>query len=186
MFRIAGLAVIAILTAVSSTAADSAAPMDKLAPLEGEFVLEGTRFTPDGPVANREIPTTGRFLLNGRMLEEHRFVDFGQPDLTEMLTQITYDQYRNVYRAAVIDDTWGIMDVYEGVFDEAGNLVMTNLRSDTFFPLPDGKKMHFRLSWGLADQPKTFRVDSSVDGGSSWQPMVEDVFVPVHPMLAVE
>ncbi|WP_370339381.1 hypothetical protein [Parvularcula marina] len=153
--------------------------MARLAPLEGEFVITGVRHTPDGPIELREATSTSQFVLNGRVLEEERTSDLGLEELITLKTQMSYDQYRQLYRVAVVDDTWGLMDIYEGRFTEPEMLEVTNLRSDTHFPLGDDQKMHFRLRWDLG-APKTFTVDYSLDQGESWATYFEEVMTPAE------
>ncbi|UTW54665.1 DUF1579 family protein [Kordiimonas sp. SCSIO 12610] len=86
-----------------------------------------------------------------------------------MLSFITYDQYRDVYRKAAIDDVWGIMDIYEGKI-HGDKLVMTNLKSQTLFPLEDGKWRGFRLTLELKSDLRQMTVESTDDNGESWSP----------------
>lgn len=85
-----------------------------------------------------------------------------------MLSYITYDQYRQVYRKAAIDDVWGIMDMYEGEIADH-KLVMTNLNSRTFFPVEGGKWRGFRLTIELKDKLRTIWIDKTDDEGNTWQ-----------------
>ena len=84
-------------------------------------------------------------------------------------TVFSYDQYRKVYRVVAMDDTWGLMDVYEGtiVGDE---LLLTNIRSGTTFPMPGDKQRFFRLRVPLGGDRRTMVIDASEDGGENWFP----------------
>lgn len=86
-----------------------------------------------------------------------------------METYISFDQYRNVYRKAAVDDVWGIMDMYEGQMVD-GRIVFTNLKADTSFPIADGVWRHFRLTLELARPSRQMMIEKSDDGGKSWQP----------------
>lgn len=86
-----------------------------------------------------------------------------------MESYITYDQYRKVFRKAAVDDVWGIMDLYEGKFN-GEELVMTNLKSGTLFPVGEGKWRAFRLTIELASPKRLITIEKSDDNGKSWQP----------------
>ena len=86
-----------------------------------------------------------------------------------METYITYDQYRGVYRKAAIDDVWGIMDLYEGVLD-GDQLVFTNLKSGTFFPVGEGRWRAFRLTVEIKTPKRQIAIEASDDGGKNWFP----------------
>ena len=91
---------------------------------------------------------------------------------------LTYDQYRQVYRKAVIDDTWGVMDIYEGTI--AGDtLILTNLKADTSFPTPTGQ-MHFRLSIPLTAGERWQTIEASTDRGETWIPNFKVQYIPLE------
>lgn len=93
-----------------------------------------------------------------------------------MRTYLTYDQYREVYRKAALDDVWGILDLYEGTLED-GQLVLTNLGSGTFFPLEDGRWRGFRLTLELKDDRRWMWVDKTDDEGATWQPAFKVEYV---------
>jgi len=86
-----------------------------------------------------------------------------------METYISYDQYRNVFRKAAIDDVWGVMDLYEGNFED-NKLVFTNLKSGTFFPVGEKKWRAFRLQLTLTSPVREMLIEASDDAGIHWQP----------------
>lgn len=108
-----------------------------------------------------------KYKQRGLMLEEAPEVP--DPNGFNMHTLITYDQYKKVYRKVAIDDVWGIMDIYEGHFD-GQNLVFTNLKAETFFPIGPDKWRGFRLTLEPAQQQRRLIVDKTDDKGKSWQP----------------
>ncbi len=81
-------------------------------------------------------------------------------------TYFAYDQYRDVYRAMVVDTLWGLPDVYEGVVED-GNLVLTNLRAATGFPMADGVR-NFKLIIPIEGNERTMQIMASDDGGTNW------------------
>lgn len=167
----------ALLFLCAATAAGSAAPDPSAAPqarlaalavLAGDYAIT-TELTEDGGVTwAADAPQDVRisFEHNGMVLQERPVALSGEG--FHMWNLITFDQYRNVYRKAAIDDTWGIMDVYEGRLTD-GMLVLTNVRSGTTFPTPDGEQF-FRLRMEVKAAPRWMFVDASTDGGASWGP----------------
>ncbi len=86
-----------------------------------------------------------------------------------MQTYISYDQYRQVFRKAAIDDVWGIMDLYQGnIIDD--QLVLDNLSAGTFFPVQTGVWRGFRLTLELKSDNRWLLVDKTDDKGKTWQP----------------
>lgn len=95
-------------------------------------------------------------------------------------TFISYDQYRELYRLAAVDDTYGLMDIYEGDFVAGNVFQLTNLRAGTSFPLGDGSSMYFRLTFANINSNKLeFLVENSLDGGEIWTPMNKNEMVKV-------
>ena len=88
----------------------------------------------------------------------------------DMMNLVGYDQYRKVYRQTVMDDTWGMMDVYEGNIDEQNRLVIDNLRSKTFFPGQKDMWLAFRLTAELTPCKRATYIDVSIDEGKDWIP----------------
>lgn len=107
------------------------------------------------------------FIHKGMMLEEVA------SDLSSagfhMHTLISYDQYRKVYRKSATDDVWGIMDIYEGNLEDE-KLVLTNLKSKTYFPVEDNVWRGFRLTLELKANHRFMWIDKTDDDGKSWQP----------------
>lgn len=143
--------------------------MQRLAVLVGEWDMI-VFTTADGGESWDSSPAqivTLEFEHKGFMLEEIP-TQLDSPGF-HMRTYLTYDQYRNVYRKAALDDVWGILDLYEGTLED-GKLVLTNLASGTFFPLDDGRWRGFRLTLELKDDRRWMWVDKTDDHGVSWQP----------------
>lgn len=156
------------------------AAMDRLTPLLGSFEITGLRYTPDGPVALKKTEAVVESILGGYGLQEMSQSDFGMDDPVTLQTTFSYDPHRKIYRVSAFDDTFGLMDIYEGRFASESVLRVTNLRSDTYFPAgPDGERMHFQLMWDLGASPKTFHVLMSQDGGASWAPFYEMMYTPI-------
>ncbi|MGB6230577.1 MAG: hypothetical protein WBF53_10670 [Litorimonas sp.] len=173
----------ATLAAEPETAAAAVHPhtaaMAKLAPLMGDFTLSGTQNNPDGSVSTLvETRATGGPVLGRTALKLETVADPGNgyPVRTELT--LGYDQYRDLYRIAVLDNSSGLLDIYEGTVED-GVLRVDNLRTDTYYMAGD-MKVHFRLVWDLTDPVIDYRVDASVDGGEVWQPYMAMVLTPVE------
>ncbi|WDI30745.1 DUF1579 family protein [Hyphococcus flavus] len=153
--------------------------MQRLTPLKGEFIVEGVRHTPDGEASLRKSEAKIEYILNGYGLQDRSEADMGTDAPVKLLTTLSYDPYRKVYRVSVLDDTFGLMDIYEGRFIEENILAVTNLRADTYFPLNDeGDRLHFMLRWDMSADVKKFDVLMTRDGGASWSPYFEMTYTP--------
>ncbi len=157
------------------------AAMQRLAPLVGEYTAGGVRYTQDGEIPLQENTAKIDYILNGFGLEEKVKVDMGMEEPVTLLTTFSYDPYRQLYRVSVLDDTFGLLDIYEGRFNDKGVLSVTNLRADTYFPFgDDGGRLHFMLQWSLNSPVKTFDVLMTSDGGATWLPYFEMKYTPVQ------
>jgi len=111
--------------------------------------------------------------LNGLLLTENEIERLeGDHTSARLKTDFSYDQYREVYRISATDTGWGIMDIYEGTLED-GELVLTNLRADTNFPLDDGGALHFQLRIPVTGDEKVVRIQLSTDRGANWRPFFE-------------
>ncbi len=156
---------------IPETAAEPYAAMRLLDPLLGDWTITTEVMTQEGEwrrqsVAHASVASS----MNGLLLTEAE-VEREPTEATNpaLKLDITYDQYRDLYRAAAIDDGWGIMDIYEGNIEE-GSLVLTNIRAGTSFPLGDGRELVFRLSLPLEGDTRIMTVDMSDNKGELWRP----------------
>lgn len=155
--------------AVEEAASPLVPALEKFRPLIGTFDISGVRYTPNGEVPLRPTQSATQPIMGGYGLQDMSQIDVGSPELMGLQSTITYDQFRKIYRVTLLDDTLGLMDVYEGDFDTDTVLSVTNLRSDTHFPIgPNGEAMHFKLRWDLGASPITYELLMTVDGGESW------------------
>lgn len=155
--------------------------MARLAPLAGEWVVTGEMMGPNGAQAMTPGTAQARYAFNERGLEETAQIDLGSVEgLSELRTLFTYDPYRNLYRLSVMDDAYGLLDIYEGGFDEEGRLVTTNLRADTSFPI-EGGQLHFRLVHDFTgSEGHEFAVYMTADRGESWQLYFNQHYAPAN------
>jgi len=147
------------------------AMMQKLAPLTGQWRM-ATEITEDG---GKNWQQVAEELINFEI--RHKGMLLAETPISRsetgfnMENYITYDQYREVYRSVAIDDSWGIMDIYEGNFI-GDTLVLTNLKSGTSFPVGDGKWRSFRLNINVEANlaERRMLIEGSDDGGATWAP----------------
>lgn len=154
--------------------------MARLAPLAGDWVVTGEIMGPDGAQALEPGTAQARYAFRERGLEETARIDLGSEGLTELRTLFSYDPYREVYRLSVMDDAFGLLDVYEGDFDAEGRLVTTNLRADTAYPI-EGGQLHFKLVHDFAESGgHDFEVYMSADRGESWTLYFDQHYAPAN------
>lgn len=175
----AALALLIVLPAVSGAQTPrerQAEAMARLHSMIGTWRVGGVRHTRDGAEPLRQGAATVALELDGRVLVERGQIDLAADDLTRIRTLFSYDPYRDVYRVMSIDEAYGLMDIYEGGFDAQGRLAVTNLRSDTHFPIESGR-LHFQLRWDLSDpDAHGFDVLMTTDGGASWRLYYEQTY----------
>ena len=152
--------------------------LERLEPLAGDWVVTGQVMGPDGmqPLEPGEAQT--RFVFNDRGLEENARIDLGGEGATHLRTLFSYDPYRELYRLSVMDDAYGLLDIYEGDFDYEGRLVATNLRSDTSYPI-EGGQLHFKLVYDFTHADgHEFDIYLSTDRGESWTLYFDQHYAP--------
>lgn len=83
----------------------------------------------------------------------------------------SFDATQQRYRVTSRDDQSGLIDVYEGAFDESGALVLSNIGSGTHYAV-GGVRHHNRMSFAPTAEGWAWLVEVSDDGGQSWRPQV--------------
>ncbi|MEM9303000.1 MAG: hypothetical protein AAGE01_12860 [Pseudomonadota bacterium] len=172
----AALSLICLLLAIGATEVERPAAsevpharMQALAPLAGDWTM-AMAMTSDGGATWQAFPTaTVRF---GWRMKELMLMESPvnpPPGGFHVETVFSWDQYRDVYRVAAMDDTWGLMDIYEGRLED-GKLTVDNVRSGTTFPVGEGVERHFRLAIPIHGDERTMVIDASTDGGQTWGP----------------
>ena len=143
---------------------------------KGDWVLS-TAYSQDGGSTWQNMPenlVTYTSIQKGMAIRE----TVSDPTIAGFHSELTFsfDQYRNHYRLSLLDDTWGVMDMYEGEI-EGDQLVMTNLRSDTSFPIGNGQSLHFKLSAALEGDTRVTDILASTDKGNSWFPYLRFTYM---------
>ena len=142
--------------------------MQALAVLTGQWAM-AVSITEDDGKTWQTTPAQAvdiRLSHKGMLLEEVP-QDLSSPGF-HMHSLISYDQYRKVYRKAATDDVWGIMDMYEGNIEDE-KLVLTNLKSKTYFPISENIWRGFRLTLELKPNHRTLWIEKTDDDGKTWQ-----------------
>ena len=153
------------------------AMMQKFAPFAGKWRMT-TNVTNDSgatwQLVAEEIVMLG--LRHKGMLLAEKPISISA-DGFNMETYLTFDQYRGVYRKVAIDDSWGIMDTYEGNF-KGSRLVLTNLKSGTSFPVGNNKWRFFRLNIEMPTAGRrSMLIEASDDSGETWTPAFKVVYI---------
>jgi hypothetical protein len=139
--------------------------MGPLLPLGGSWqVAVSQRNQPEAPWQESERDSTIESLIGGTLLQESFTTERGH----EILWTLSYDRYRERYRLTQINDVRGLLDVEEGVFDENGRLVVTNLDTGTTWD-GYGLTFHTRVSiFDVGDDAFKMEYEISTDGGENW------------------
>ena len=88
--------------------------------------------------------------------------------LAEVLRNFSYDKYNERYRITQIDSRRNQIDVQEGVFDDDGKLVVSNLETGTSWS-GFGMTFHGRMSlFDITADGFKVEYETSTDGGENW------------------
>lgn len=166
---IATLILLAFSFCLSAQQSEVISQMQKLEVLTGKWQLVVDSSFDGGQTWQSTAPVEISIELGhkGRLLKEVPVTPLEKG--FNMEAYLSYDQYRKVFRKAAVDDVWGIMDIYEGTI-EGENLVMTNLKAGTTFPIGEGVWRAFRLTIELKADERKMIIDASDDGGAHWKP----------------
>lgn len=157
--------------ATPETARVPAASMQLLDDMRGDWITTVKIITASGEWKTQSVNRVRiTSHLGGLLLTENEVERLeGDPASARLKTDFTYDQYREVYRISAVDSGWGIMDIYEGALED-GELVLTNLRVDTNFPLDEGGALHFQLRIPVMGDERVMQIQMSTDRGANWRP----------------
>lgn len=152
------------------------AAMEKLSVLTGDWLMTAEYSADDGQTWSKGEPEHIKLSYRQKNLMLHEVpMNTDRPGFhTEIF--IAYDQYRKLYRLIAVDDAWGLPDVYEGKLED-GKLVVTNLKSGTFFPMDENVWRGFRITLELNAAKRMMVVDKTDDNGKSWQPNFRITYV---------
>lgn len=89
---------------------------------------------------------------------------------------LSFDASQQRYRVTSRDDQSGLIDVYEGAFDEQGALLVSNVGPGTHYFF-GGVRYHNRMSFSPTAGGWVWLVEASPDGGQSWRSQVRVVAI---------
>lgn len=142
--------------------------IERLAFLDGRWTM--VQETPDNDGNWQEQPASQLSILpsmNGLYLETE--ISTG-PYVYRLV--FSYDAAQGRYRIMSRDDQSGLLDIYEGNFDETGALVVSNIASGTHYSRA-GIDYHNRMTFTPdGDSGWTWIVELTADDGATWRPQV--------------
>jgi hypothetical protein len=162
--------------------ADHAVAQDRLKRFIGSFAatLEQRRPTSDEWTAE-PMPVDGQWIVAGHYAEvrgSFRLHGFDRP--IELVFVFSFDPFQKEYRAAVLDDYAGLLDVFEQ--EEANPLTLSNVGHGTYFSGSGGQRGFSRMVIDFLDAETTrLEFASSVDRGKSWRTYARLTLRPRRP-----
>lgn len=141
--------------------------MEALRPLAGDWDLTiERRSREEQPWQTTATTSTITPLLDGALLEERFTIDqfFGP---VTVVSQRTWDRFREVYRFTHAADSTGQLTVFEGSLED-GRIVVSNAATGTASRFGDAEVLERQTTYDIA--PDGFKVDMerSTDGGETW------------------
>lgn len=132
--------------------------------------MDNPAFHPERPPQWETHPTRSRIesLHGGSLLREE--ISITTPRPRRLTRSWTYDRFQDVYRVGSFDTFTEHLDVLEGRMNEAGRLVLTNLRTGTAGKVGEATVHVREILFDLGGN--SFRLDreTSIDGGENWRP----------------
>lgn len=122
---------------------------------DGTFEVKRTIYANDPDTSKL---TTFKSIFNGNYYRVNAKVVYN------FSMTIGYDQWRDKYVLVSFEDGPGLIDIYQGSFDEAGDLVLSNFEAGTHY-VQDGVKYYNRMTFAkITDMGFTWLIDGSTDG----------------------
>ena len=158
-----------LLSPAFSQNPSKAPELDKLAFLAGSWTIEHEVINPETGkwTKGKASGAEAKWAVGDRCIMEEGTFHF-QDTKMPLVMIYSFDPYQKVFRTAIMDGLYGLLDVYEGNFKD-NKLVMTNLKSETFFQGAKGDKMAGKMVYHHMDA-NGYKVDYSVsyDEGKTW------------------
>lgn len=122
-------------------------------------------------------------LFSGAFLQEQVAMPLPNGRAINLVGLLGYDQFRQAYRFAWLDDTYAMFDVHEGRWQN-DRLVVNNLRSGT--TLLDGRsEVYSQMLWrDVAADSFVVESQMSMDRGATWFTQAEARYVKTGPACA--
>lgn len=138
--------------------------MDDFHQLAGSWQVKvESRQQPGAPLAESASTAEVSPRLRGSLWE----LTYESPDARQVVSQLTYDRFGEVYRWVTIDDTSTYLDIQEGVLEE-GRLTVSNLDTSTRFETFGMTVKERNTLSEISADGFTLETESSVDGGENW------------------
>lgn len=127
-------------------------------------VKTSIRQQPEAPWQESEREGNVVTRMRGAQIEEAATSSDG----TEQFWTLSYDRFKETYRFSSINGQTNHLDILEGTFNEEGQLVLSNVETDTSW---SGFGMTFHSRATILDIGKdgfTVHTEISIDGGENW------------------
>lgn len=110
----------------AQAAAENAKKLDaglaRLQPYAGRWLVVANQLDDAQQWVEQErVKVQFKWVIGKRLLETE-----GRMQATDFRMSLSFDSLKSVYRLALIDSGSGVLDIYEGDFDIAGTLILTN------------------------------------------------------------
>lgn len=155
--------------------------MSRVAGLAGSWAVTFRgRPTPQDSFSTNYTSSLITPLFGGAFLQEQVAMPLPNGRAINLVGLLGYDQFREVYRFAWLDDTYAMFDVHEGHWQN-DRLVVNNLRSRT--TLQDRRsEVYSQMLWrDLAADSFVVESQMSVDSGATWFTQAEARYVKTGP-----
>jgi len=120
-------------------------------------------------------------ILQGTMIQGRGEIEFPGGLRLEALVVLSFDQWNRVYRAALMGSAFGLMDIYAGEWNDAGELVLSNAETGSAQSTPTQDATgQVRLAIESEDVFSMI-LAQSVDAGATWVDFLKWEFVRRQP-----
>jgi hypothetical protein len=144
--------------------------MERLGFLAGPWSVTPEFGSPDGGWSATEAAETEfSAILGGTFWWSETPITWPDGQVWSTVSIWSYDRFRNEYRVTFLDDLWGLLDVYEGRFED-GELKVSNGRSQTWGPSTGGPPAMARVVLhDVSERSFVLEWEGSTDG-VAWSP----------------
>lgn len=136
----------------------------------GDWDIQAQNLDENGQWYASPVPNETRIepLFDGAFVYEQVVPIMAGDQLLRFFIMWSYDSYRQVYRMLACDDKKGLMDIFEGNYQEHNVIVVSNQHTGTAV-LDDGEPVYARLSsTQISDDSFADEISESYDGGETW------------------
>lgn len=146
--------------------------IDEISYIVGEWNANIQKPDKNGWKTFESSPFIGERVFRDKLIKLEGRVAFDETFSAYMSLTIGYDSWNKVYRIAMIDDVYGLIDVYEGGKDK-GRLVLTNIDTNTS-TLNGSKNVYGRMTIVRKAKDKfEIKTEVSIQEKDKWQPYLK-------------